>query len=119
MNTFTAVGKVAQVEKKHTQTGKDFYNFVLLIPVSGGAGKELELRKYCTLWPFLNDKRVSCLVEGSWIVASGTIEGYPINKNGKEFVNEKFKISEVGQVAPSVNAIGDKYNATNDQDVPF
>jgi archaellin len=116
MNTLTATGKIGTVETKHTQTGRTYLAFTILIPVKSGF-KEVELKKWCVLWlKDDQDERLHIVKEGTHVLANGILEAYEKESGGKTWINEKFNVKDIEQIAPSLAFMGEKHDK---EELPF
>jgi hypothetical protein len=119
MNSFVAVGKVSGLEQRETKLGKSYYSFVLLVPVRGGPGIELELKKFCSYWPRIEDKNVDNLKEGAHVIVSGYFEGYEKVRNDVKIVYERLKVNQIGTVVPPLQDIVPPVSMLEDEVVPI
>jgi hypothetical protein len=121
MNILVAVGRVDRVERRTTNTGKIFYSFEFYIPSKQKDGKELEIKKFATMWTYDYDKRPDNLQDGSYVCLSATLEGYIRNTpDGRAYVNEKLKVIDLQMTCEPISKIGATIDDTEEEEkIPF
>jgi hypothetical protein len=115
-------GRISNITKRSTGKGKPFYSFKVVMPLyEPTIGREIEVDKFCTLWPFAADHREKFLTEGNYVLIVGVVQANKgTTKDGRPFTAERVKVLDIMQISRGFTTTEEEILATKKEDeVPF